>query len=228
MAEHESILARASRLLFGARPAPDTRPPSNPSIVVVLADLTGRDVDAIVNAADWTLLGGTGVDGAIHAKAGAALGRHIVERGLRLETDGVHATPGFGLKARRILHTCAPTYETGSDPRDALGLCYLACVRRADSMGLSTLSFPLLGAGAFGWPSTLAATICAQALREAGPACRSLLRIEVCAFNLSSARALESAMGTPFEMVDDPSTLNYHPGASALEGLTAQEISRRF
>lgn len=216
----------------GRGPQPPPGPPSNPSLTLVLADISERDVDAVVNAADWTMLGGTGVDGAIHAKAGRELGRHIVERGLRLDTAQVHATPGFGLKARHILHTCAPTYEgTLADReagREALELCYRACVERADAMGLDSLSFPLLGSGAFHWPLPQAAELCARALRAAAPRCRSLKLVEVCAFDEAAAAALESALGLVRSESADPALLAYHAGASALEGMTADEISRRF
>ena len=203
--------------------------PTSPCVLALtLADLTGRSVDAIVNAADWTMLGGTGVDGAIHALAGPELGRMIVAQNLRLETAGVVHTPGFLLKAQHILHTCAPTYAPGADARAALALCYTRCVARADSMGLVSISFPLLGAGAFGWPLEAATQICAQALRSAARGCRNVQLIEVCAFGPKAAALLETAFGLPCNREVSQDELRYHPGASALSGLSADEISRRF
>ena len=206
-------------------------PPSHPKLFLTWDDIASQATDAIVNAADWSMMGGTGVDGAIHEAAGRELGAFIVARRLRLETAQAVATPGFLLPAKHVIHTCAPVhqYPTDDDQRKALRLCYVHSIRLADSMGLCSISFPLLGGGAFGWPTREAATQCAAAIKAEQPLCASLKEIRVCAFGPASLDALSAALGVAgtISSAAQAGSLRYHAGKSATEHLSSDEILRR-
>jgi O-acetyl-ADP-ribose deacetylase (regulator of RNase III) len=119
-------------------------------------DITTRAVDAIVNAANSSLLGGGGVDGAIHRAAGPEL--LAACRELRA-TDLPHglavgaavATPGFRLPARWVIHTVGPNRHAGQTNRALLVSCFSESLRVADSLGVASLAFPAVGGGVYGW-----------------------------------------------------------------------------
>ncbi|WP_188666486.1 O-acetyl-ADP-ribose deacetylase [Tersicoccus solisilvae] len=126
-------------------------------IELALGDITTWEVDAIVNAANHTLLGGGGVDGAIH-RAG---GRAILEecRVLRadrypdgLPTGEAVATTGGDLPARWVIHTVGPTWAKTKDKSDLLRSCFRTSLTVADELGASTVAFPLISAGVYRWP----------------------------------------------------------------------------
>ena len=125
-------------------------------IQVLQGDITARSVDAIVNAANSSLLGGGGVDGAIHRAAGPEL--LAACRALR-ETDLPHglavgaavATPGFGLAARWVIHTVGPNRHAGQTNRALLVSCFSESLRVADSVGARSVAFPAVGGGVYGW-----------------------------------------------------------------------------
>jgi O-acetyl-ADP-ribose deacetylase len=120
-------------------------------------DLTLQDVDAVVNAANSALLGGGGVDGMIHARGGPTI---LAEcRDLRrtrypkgLPTGQAVATTGGNLRARFVIHTVGPVYRPGVDQAELLRACYTSSLAEADHLELSTVAFPLISSGAFGWP----------------------------------------------------------------------------
>jgi O-acetyl-ADP-ribose deacetylase (regulator of RNase III) len=126
-------------------------------VEVVQGDITGQDVDAIVNAANSSLLGGGGVDGAIHRKGGPAI---LVEcKRLRAERypDGLPAgdavaTTAGNLTARWVIHTVGPIYDPGRDQGETLRSCYTSSLAVAGELGAKTVAFPLISAGAYGWP----------------------------------------------------------------------------
>jgi O-acetyl-ADP-ribose deacetylase (regulator of RNase III) len=131
------------------------------------ADITTLAVDAIVNAANETLLGGGGVDGAIHRAAGSELRAHC--RGLGgCPTGEARLTPGFRLPARYVIHTVGPVWAGGAHNEPALlARCYQACFRLARAHGLRSLAFPAISCGAYGYPARAAATIALDCTRAA-------------------------------------------------------------
>ncbi|MBD8881117.1 O-acetyl-ADP-ribose deacetylase [Rhodanobacter sp. 7MK24] len=141
-------------------------------LTVVIADITTLAVDAIVNAANETLLGGGGVDGAIHRAAGPALlaacrALAQVAPGIRCPTGEARITPGFDLPARWVIHTVGPVWH-GGDRAEALLLadCHRNALRLAREHGLRSIAFPAISCGVFGYPAPLAAEVVAGALHE--------------------------------------------------------------
>jgi O-acetyl-ADP-ribose deacetylase (regulator of RNase III) len=126
-------------------------------VVLVEGDITRQRVDAIVNAANSSLLGGGGVDGAIHRAGGPAI---LVEcRALRasgygrgLPTGEAVATSAGDLPARWVIHTVGPVWSDREDRAPLLRSCYASAVRVAEELGAQTVAFPLISAGIFGWP----------------------------------------------------------------------------
>ncbi|MCC6874777.1 MAG: O-acetyl-ADP-ribose deacetylase [Sandaracinaceae bacterium] len=140
------------------------------SIRIVQGDITEQHVDAIVNAANEGLLGGGGVDGAIHRAAGKALWRHCatlpeVRPKVRCPTGEARITPGFALPARFVIHTVGPRYEM---PRRAelLASAYRSSLRLAEENGLRTIALPAISCGVYGYPIEQAAKIAIQVARE--------------------------------------------------------------
>ncbi|GGC72718.1 O-acetyl-ADP-ribose deacetylase [Hoyosella rhizosphaerae] len=139
-------------------------------IDVVLGDITAVPVDAIVNAANSTLLGGGGVDGAIHRVGGPTI---LAEcKALRSDTlrDGLPAgqavaTSAGNLPARWVIHTVGPVFSQFEDRSHILRSAYLESMRVADELGAATVSFPLVSSGAYGWPLEDAAYQAITAIR---------------------------------------------------------------
>lgn len=141
-------------------------------VVVAVGDITEQTVDAVVNAANWTLLGGGGVDGAIHAKGGAEILKECRE--IRnseypngLPTGKAVITTGGNLKAKHVVHTVGPIYgqNQGKDA-DLLADCYKNCLSVAIANNLQTIAFPSISTGAFYYPKAEAAKISSIAVRE--------------------------------------------------------------
>ncbi|MFP1631542.1 O-acetyl-ADP-ribose deacetylase [Zhengella sp. ZM62] len=163
-------------------------------ISVITADITTLDVDAIVNAANRSLLGGGGVDGAIHRAAGPALLEEC--RGLNgCETGEAKITGGYRLPARHVIHTVGPVWH-GGDHGEAglLAACYRNSLALARDHGLRTIAFPAISTGVYGYPKAEAARI---AMREAkGWLTRNALpeHITFCCFDDDSAALHRAAM----------------------------------
>ena len=141
------------------------------AIEVVRADITTLDVDAIVNAANERLLGGGGVDGAIHRAAGRELlaaCRQIpeVRPGVRCPTGEARLTPGFRLPARHVIHTVGPVWHGGSrgEP-ELLASCYRNSMALARDAGVRSIAFPAISCGIYGYPIDAAATIAVREVR---------------------------------------------------------------
>ncbi|MGH3839064.1 MAG: O-acetyl-ADP-ribose deacetylase [Pseudonocardiaceae bacterium] len=133
-------------------------------ITLVQGDITDQHVDAVVNAANSSLLGGGGVDGAIHRRGGPAI---LAEcRALRagryrdgLATGQAVATTAGELPARWVIHTVGPVHSESEDRSELLASCYRESLRVADELGVQTVAFPAVSAGVYGWPLADAARI---------------------------------------------------------------------
>jgi O-acetyl-ADP-ribose deacetylase len=144
-------------------------------IRLVQGDITREEVDAVVNAANSSLLGGGGVDGAIHRRGGP----EILEEcrrlrashyGKGLPTGQAVATTAGRLPARWVIHTVGPVYAKSEDRSALLASCYRESLRVATELGAATVAFPAVSAGIYGWPLDDAARIAVGTVREAsGP-----------------------------------------------------------
>ena len=134
-------------------------------IKVIQADITKLcfEVDAIVNAANETLLGGGGVDGAIHMAAGPELLEECKKIG-GCRPGEAKVTKAYKLPYKYIIHTVGPRYWSDSNPSKTLENCYLNCLKLADSLGVKSIAFPSISTGAFGYPTRDAANIFAKAV----------------------------------------------------------------
>jgi O-acetyl-ADP-ribose deacetylase (regulator of RNase III) len=141
------------------------------TITLVQGDITRQSADAIVNAANSSLLGGSGVDGAIHRRGGPAIlaecrALRASRYGKGLPTGEAVATTAGELDARWVIHTVGPVYRaSGSDP-SLLASCYRASLRVADELGARSVAFPAISTGVYGWPLDDAARIALRAVRE--------------------------------------------------------------
>ncbi len=135
-----------------------------PKVRLVQGDITKQQVDAIVNAANEGLLGGGGVDGAIHRAAGPEL-RAFCERipqvrpGVRCPTGQARLSPGFRLPARYIIHAVGPRYCGRPEDAELLASAYRSALRIASEQGVRTIAFPAISCGAYGYPLPEAARI---------------------------------------------------------------------
>ncbi|KOG43056.1 O-acetyl-ADP-ribose deacetylase [Streptomyces resistomycificus] len=161
------------------------------TITLVQGDITRRRVDAIVNAANSSLLGGSGVDGAIHRRGGPAILEdcrrlRASHYGKGLPTGKAVATTAGELDARWVIHTVGPRYSTEEDRSELLASCYRESLRIADELGARTVAFPAVSTGVYGWPMDDAARIAVRTVREARTA------VEEVTFVLFDERAYEA------------------------------------
>jgi O-acetyl-ADP-ribose deacetylase (regulator of RNase III) len=168
-----------------------------PRLEAMRADITGLRVDAIVNAANRTLLGGGGVDGAIHRAAGPRLLAACRELG-GCETGQARITPGFDLPARHVIHTVGPVWQGGdSGERDALASCYRESLRLAVAHGIASIAFPSISTGAYGFPPDAAAEIAVTTVRSFDEAPGALERVCFCCFAAADLERYRRLLGQP-------------------------------
>jgi O-acetyl-ADP-ribose deacetylase len=143
-----------------------------PRVTLVQGDITAQEVDAVVNAANSSLMGGGGVDGAIHRKGGPRIleeCRRIREERYPdgLPTGRAVATTGGDLPARWVIHTVGPVYAQREDRSGLLASCHTESLRVADELGARTVAFPAISTGVYGYPVEEAAPVAIRAVRDA-------------------------------------------------------------
>lgn len=160
-------------------------------ITFVQGDITEQDIDAIVNAANHSLLGGGGVDGAIHRRGGPGILAACQK--LRedeypdgLPTGQAVATTAGRLKARWVIHTVGPTYAKSKDKSQLLADCFRNSLKIADELGAATVAFPAISTGVYRWPVDDAARIALETVRS------SDTRVDEVRFVLFDQRAYEA------------------------------------
>lgn len=170
-----------------------------PSIVLVRGDITEQEVDAMVNAANSSLMGGGGVDGAIHRKGGPA----ILEECKRIRAerlpDGLPtgqavATTAGNLPARWVIHTVGPVYAKREDRSGLLASCHVDSLRVADELGVRTVAFPAISTGVYGYPVEEAAPVAVEAVRTANT---SVEEVRFVLFDQATHRAFSRAVEAP-------------------------------
>ena len=161
---------------------------------VIVADITALSVDAIVNAANTSLLGGGGVDGAIHRAAGPELLAECRTLG-GCETGNAKITRGYRLPAKHVIHAVGPVWNGGGRGEDELlASCYRRAVELCRANSLASIAFPAISTGVYRFPADRAAGIAVKTVAEALPSAPSLTRVIFCCFSPDSARLHERAM----------------------------------
>lgn len=160
------------------------------TITLVQGDITEQHVDAVVNAANSSLLGGGGVDGAIHRKGGpdilaACRDLRAAQYGKGLPTGRAVATTAGRLPARWVIHTVGPVFRAPGGDEVLLASCYRESLRVADELGAKTVAFPAISTGVYRWPMEDAARIAVETVRAAGT------NVEEVRFVLFDERAYE-------------------------------------
>ncbi len=169
-------------------------------IVVLQGDITTVATEAIVNAANERMLGGGGVDGAIHRAAGPELLEAcrqvaLVGPGVRCPTGQARITPGFRLAAKFVIHTVGPIWTGGSSGEaELLASCYASSLSLAREHGLRSVAFPAISCGAFNYPVDAACAIAVETINRALRSETPLDKVVLVAFETQIAAALESAV----------------------------------
>jgi len=169
-------------------------------IEIIEADITTLHVDAIVNAANETLLGGGGVDGAIHRAAGPdllAACRAVpqVRPNVRCPTGEARITPGFRLPSKFVIHTVGPVWRDGrSGEPELLASCYRHSLQLAREHGVSRIAFPAISCGVYGYPPDAAAEIAVREVRAAIVTQEMPEHVIFCCFSAAIALSLNRAL----------------------------------
>ena len=168
-----------------------------PEIILVQGDITEQDVDAVVNAANSSLMGGGGVDGAIHRKGGPAILDECKRIRNEEHPDGLPTgravpTTGGNLRARWVIHTVGPVYAKSEDRSHLLASCHTEALAVADRVGAETVAFPAISTGVYGYPLAEAAPIAFEAVRRADTNVRE---VRFVLFDSSAYEAFERALG---------------------------------
>lgn len=176
-----------------------------PGLTVHHGDITKLRVDAIVNAANERMLGGGGVDGAIHAAAGPRLLEACravpeVRPGVRCPTGEARITEGFNLPVRYVIHAVGPVWRGGIYGEDELlAACYGASLRMAESYSLKSMAFPAISCGAYGFPVERASSIAVREIRHYLTGAKSVESVTLVAFDKAMFELLRTtiASGNP-------------------------------
>ncbi|CAL9381839.1 O-acetyl-ADP-ribose deacetylase [Streptomyces cellulosae] len=168
-----------------------------PRITLVQGDITRLSADAIVNAANSSLLGGGGVDGAIHRRGGPEIlaecrALRASHYGKGLPTGQAVATTAGKLDARWVIHTVGPVYSATEDRSALLASCYRESLRVADELGARTVAFPAISTGVYRWPLDDAARIAVEAVRATDTAVEEVIFV---LFDERAYKAFEAALG---------------------------------
>jgi O-acetyl-ADP-ribose deacetylase (regulator of RNase III) len=167
-----------------------------PRITLVRGDITEQQVDAVVNAANSTLMGGGGVDGAIHRKGGPAILEECKQIREERYPDGlptgwVVATTAGNLPATWVIHTVGPVYSKGEDRSGLLASCHVESLKVADELGARTVAFPAISTGVYGYPVEEAAPVALQAVSEAAT---GVQEVRFVLFDEATHQAFETAL----------------------------------
>lgn len=164
-------------------------------ITVVEGDITQQRVDAVVNAANRAMRGGSGVDGAIHAAGGPAILADCIERFPDgLATGDAGWTTAGDLPARWVIHVVGPDRNAGQTDRSLLTSCYARALEVAAGLGARTVAFPLVSAGVYGWPKDDAIAAAIETFREADAAGTAVEEARLVAFGHSTYTTICAAL----------------------------------